>query len=215
MTEQRYSFKLALSPHEVKAYFDLRRAIFCHEQKLFIDSDVDELDQYAYPIVAIDREATPLNQVVGVVRIYESQPGLWYGGRLGVHQDYRRVGQIGKGLIYKAVSTANTWGCKQFLATVQLQNVRFFQRLHWRSLAKIAICVNAAVPEGLLPHQLMEADLNYYPPGTESRPLPIQQKKPQPSGLGLKPGSVYLSRQMAAVTLLEPKLDPDLLDRDL
>ncbi len=177
MIEQRYSFKLAVSPNEVKAYFDLRRAIFCHEQKLFTGSDADELDQYAYPIVAIDREATLLNQVVGVVRIYEPQLGLWYGGRLGVHQDYRRVGQIGKGLIYKAVSTANTWGCKRFLATVQLQNVRFFQRLHWRSLEEITVCVNAAVPEDLLPHQLMEADLNHYPPGTESRPLRLQQKK--------------------------------------
>jgi len=177
MIEQRYSFKLAVSPNEVKAYFDLRRAIFCHEQKLFTGSDADELDQYAYPIVAIDREATLLNQVVGVVRIYESQPGLWYGGRLGVHQDYRRVGQIGKGLIYKAVSTANTWGCERFLATVQLQNVRFFQRLHWRSLEEITVCVNAAVPEELRPHQLMEADLSHYPPGTESRPLRLQQKR--------------------------------------
>ncbi|MBV9390012.1 MAG: GNAT family N-acetyltransferase [Chroococcidiopsidaceae cyanobacterium CP_BM_ER_R8_30] len=163
MTEQRYKFKLALSPHEVKAYFELRRAIFCHEQKLFTDSDEDEIDSYAYPIVAIDCEAASLNQVVGVVRIYESQPGLWYGGRLGVHQDYRRGGQIGKGLIYKAVTTANTWGCERFLATVQLQNVRFFQRLHWQPLEEIAICVNPTDPKQL-PHQLMVADLNYYPP---------------------------------------------------
>ncbi|MBV8883324.1 MAG: GNAT family N-acetyltransferase [Chroococcidiopsidaceae cyanobacterium CP_BM_RX_35] len=177
MTKQRYNFKLAMSPVEVKAYFELRRAIFCHEQKLFIDTDEDEIDSYAYPIVAIAREATPLNQVVGVVRIYESKPGLWYGGRLGVHQDYRRGGQIGKGLIYKAVTTANTWGCERFLATVQLQNVRFFQRLHWQSLEEIAICVNPMVPE-LLPHQLMAADLNYYPPGTESRPiLPLQARQ--------------------------------------
>ena len=208
MTEQRYSFQLALSPSEVKAYFNLRQTIFCHEQRLFIDSDEDDIDQYAYPIVAIDHasplnggdptpvayggktplassrgtrptqwlpsfsagsrtrlahEATPLNYVVGVVRIYESQPRLWYGGRLGVQQDYRHVGRIGKGLIYKAVTTANTWGCEQFLATVQLQNVRFFKRLHWKSLSEITLCG--------LPHHLMEADLNYYPPGKETRPV--------------------------------------------
>jgi len=94
---------------------------------------VDEIDQIAYPIVAI---ATATARVVGVVRIYEVEPGIWYGGRLGTHRDYRRGWQIGKGLIYKAVTTANTWGCKQFLATVQLQNVRFFQRLHWHLLKR-------------------------------------------------------------------------------
>lgn len=161
MSEQRYSFKLALSSGEVDAYFELRQTIFCWEQGLFAGSDEDEIDRYAYPIVAIDQAAS--DQVVGVVRIYESQPRLWYGGRLGVHQDYRRVGQIGKGLIYKAVTTANTWGCDRFLATVQLQNVRFFQRLHWKSLDEITICE--------APHHLMEADLNHYPPGTEARPV--------------------------------------------
>ncbi|MBW4694091.1 MAG: GNAT family N-acetyltransferase [Lyngbya sp. HA4199-MV5] len=100
--------------------------------------------------------------ILGVVRIYEPEPGLWYGGRLGVHEDYRRAARIGKGLIYKAVTTANTWGCDRFLATVQLQNVRFFQRQHWHSLKELMV-------HGL-PHHLMEADLNYYPPGNEQRP---------------------------------------------
>src|SRR3712207_8488310 len=43
------------------------------------------------------------------------------------------------------------------------QNVRFFQRLHWQSLEEISVCNH--------PHHLMEADLNYYPPSTESRPI--------------------------------------------
>lgn len=162
MTAQQYSFKLALSSSEIEAYFALRQFIFCHEQKLFTDSDEDNIDQYAYPIVAIDRNAA-FNPVVGVVRIYEQEPRLWYGGRLGTHPDYRKGWQIGKGLIYKAVTTANTWGCDRFLATVQLQNVRFFQRLHWQSLREIIICDR--------PHYLMEADLNFYPPATERRPI--------------------------------------------
>ncbi|MBE9181270.1 GNAT family N-acetyltransferase [Oculatella sp. LEGE 06141] len=163
MAGDRYSFKLATSAWDVSAYFQLRQAIFCHEQALFAESDEDDIDHHAYPIVAIDNTLTTGNPVVGVVRIYETEPGLWYGGRLGVHQDYRRAGRIGKGLIYKAVTTANTWGCRQFLATVQLQNVRFFQRQHWRSLEEILICDR--------PHHLMEADLNFYPPGHEGRPV--------------------------------------------
>ncbi|MDX2239610.1 MAG: GNAT family N-acetyltransferase [Leptolyngbyaceae cyanobacterium bins.302] len=159
MPTQNYQFKLATTATEIEAYFDLRRVIFAEEQQLFQNHDEDEFDQIAYPIVAV---ATETNQVVGVVRIYETKPGIWYGGRLGTHPDYRKGWQIGKGLIYKAVSTANTWGCEQFLATVQLQNVRFFQRLHWQTLKEIALRDR--------PHHLMEADLAYYPPGVEPRP---------------------------------------------
>ncbi|MBW4441181.1 MAG: GNAT family N-acetyltransferase [Plectolyngbya sp. WJT66-NPBG17] len=156
-----YQFKLAKSPAEIEDYFELRRTIFTEEQQLF-QNDVDEIDNIAYPIVALHNA-----QVVGVVRIYEVEPKIWYGGRLGTHPDYRKGWQIGKGLIYKAVTTANAWGCDRFLATVQLQNVRFFQRLHWESQAELTICDR--------PHHLMEADLNFYPPGTE--PGPILQVK--------------------------------------
>ena len=181
MSSQSYIFKLATSPPEVAAYFGLRHSIFVAEQGLFQDSDVDELDKLSYPIIALKKSSlltlhelqtpnpepqTPNSLVLGIVRIYEPEPGLWYGGRLGVHPDYRRAGSIGKGLIYKAVTTANTWGCERFLATVQLPNVRFFQRLHWYSLEELTICDR--------PHHLMEADLKHYPPGTELRPIPYE-----------------------------------------
>jgi putative N-acetyltransferase (TIGR04045 family) len=120
MKSSIYHFKLAVTSQEVSAYFALRHAIFLEEQGLFQGSEVDDLEAIACPIIALDTAQN--NAVVGVVRIYEPEPGLWYGGRLGVHPDYRRVGHIGKGLIYKAVTTANTWGCHQFLATVQLLN---------------------------------------------------------------------------------------------
>lgn len=162
---QSYAFNLAITPNDIQAYFALRQQIFVEEQGLFasnltgnlISNEVDDLDAIAYPIVAQLQ-----TQVVGVVRIYELQPRLWYGGRLGVHIDHRRAGRVGKGLIYQAVTTAHGWGCDRFLATVQSQNVRFFQRLHWTSLEEVHLCG--------LPHFLMEADLNFYPPGSSDRP---------------------------------------------
>lgn len=169
MSSTRYSFELARSPNEIRAYFDLRQAIFCEEQGLFSGNDEDDIDARAYPIIAIDHDAAETDQIVGVVRIYETQPRFWYGGRLGVHPDYRRVGRIGKGLIHKAVTTAHTWGCDRFLATVQLQNVRFFKRLHWDSLEEISLCDR--------PHHLMEADLNFYLPGTETRPTRLLRER--------------------------------------
>lgn len=158
MTTSPYIYKLATSASEYEAYCELRQMIFAEEQGLFEQNDEDQWDAIAYPIVALNTS----KQVVGVVRIYEIEPEIWYGGRLGVHSDYRRVGQIGRGLIYKAVTTANTWGCRQFLATVQLQNVKFFRRQHWHSLEEIIICDR--------PHHLMQANLEHYPPSNEPRP---------------------------------------------
>jgi putative N-acetyltransferase (TIGR04045 family) len=162
-----YLFKLATTAAEIAGYFTLRHAIFVEEQGMFQGSDIDLLDEIAYPIIAIAPES---QQVIGVVRIYEPEPGLWYGGRLGTHVDYRKGWKIGKGLITKAVTTANTWGCDRFLATVQLQNVRFFQRLHWISQEEISICDR--------PHHLMSADLRYYPANQELRPVlsPLSQE---------------------------------------
>ncbi len=161
--KQYYQFKLARSEQEIEAYYQLRKRIFCEEQGIFQYSDRDEYDAIAYPIVAVNQDSN----VVGVVRIYEPEPGLWYGGRLGTHPDYRRGWKIGKGLIEKAVTTANSWGCDRFLATVQLANVRFFQRLHWNSVEEIDICD--------LPHHLMEADLDFYPPNNQVRPCLTMQ----------------------------------------
>jgi putative N-acetyltransferase (TIGR04045 family) len=155
-----YLFKLARTQPEIDDYYALRRKIFVEEQALFPHDDLDALDAIAYPIIAI---APDDPEVLGVVRISEPEPHLWYGGRLGTHPDYRRGWHIGKGLINKAVTTANAWGCDRFLATVQIQNVRFFQRLHWDSIEEIEI-------RGIA-HHLMQADLDYYPANNEIRPV--------------------------------------------
>jgi len=162
-SSERFSFHL-LRPGSrlLVRYWQLRSRIFCQEQHLFEQHDRDDLDAIAYPIAAVNHGAERGGDVVGVVRILEKSPRLWYGGRLGVDADFRRHNQIGKGLIWKAVTTANGWGCDRFLATVQIQNVRFFQRLHWRSTDELEI-------RGIT-HHLMEADLAYYQPARERRP---------------------------------------------
>ena len=166
-SSDRFSFHLLRNRSSlIDGYWQLRSAIFCEEQHLFETSDLDELDERAYPIAAVHHGKNHGGQVVGVVRIVEQSPRLWYGGRLGVHHAFRRHNQIGKGLIWKAVTTANGWGCDRFLATVQIQNVRFFQRLHWSSIDELEI-------QGIR-HHLMEADLPYYLPSGERRPCSMQ-----------------------------------------
>jgi hypothetical protein len=172
-----YGFKLAREPWELQEFWKLRERTFCGEQKIFTGSDRDEHDANMIPIIAVACEMGTPDRVVGVVRIDEREPGLWWGSRLAVDPDFRRVrnvgygpfpndqprfnglGALGAGLIYKAVSTANRLGCQTFLATVQEQNARFFSRLHWRTLDRIDLHGRS--------HYIMRAELEYYPPCKE------------------------------------------------
>jgi len=148
--------KVASDPWELAAYYRVRRAIFAEEQGLFAHSDVDAHDAHATPIVATSQIAGMPDEVVGVVRIYETTAGMWYGGRLGVCAQYRRRGAVGAALIQVAVSTAHAWGCARFFATVQAANVRYFEHHHFRALEGLELCGR--------PHALMEADLAAFPP---------------------------------------------------
>jgi putative N-acetyltransferase (TIGR04045 family) len=151
-------------PWQLAAYYQLRREIFAEEQGLFDQSDVDEQDSWATPIVALGHVAGMLDEVIGAVRIYprlapagaETEAGTWYGGRLGVCPLYRSRRVVGTTLICAAVSTAHALGCTRFLATIQLRNVRYFEHHHFASLRPVEVCGQ--------PHHLMEADLRAYPP---------------------------------------------------
>ena len=155
--------QVASEPWQLLGYRELRRAIFAEEQGLFAGSDFDEHDAHALPIVAESQIAGMSDRVVGVVRIYPSEPGTWFGGRLGVRREFRRFGAIGSALIATAVSTAHAHGCQRFLATVQPANVRYFERHHFRVLRAIDVLGR--------PHQLMQAELAAYPPRAEGERL--------------------------------------------
>lgn len=157
--------RVAQTDGERAAYFALRQAIFCDEQRLFAGSDRDAIDEGAVPVVCLARPlgaAAAAARVVGVVRVWEEAPGDWWGGRLGVEREHRAVGAIGKWLIQMAVGSARAWGAGRFRATVQRANVPLFRRLHWQTRSEIDVLGQ--------PHHLMEADLSRYAPTSELRP---------------------------------------------
>ncbi len=168
-----FRVKLASEAWERSGHLRLRREIFCDEQGIFAVDDSDAIDDEALPIVALSCIAGAADQVVGVVRIHQPQPRLWWGSRLGVHVDFRRVGSIGAELVRLAVCTATARGCDRFLAHVQAQNVEFFERLRWISRGQLTLHGR--------PHQLMQAELQHYLP--HGRPvlgfLRPQQRQPR------------------------------------
>ncbi|MCR8719497.1 MSMEG_0567/Sll0786 family nitrogen starvation N-acetyltransferase [Pseudomonas syringae] len=139
---------------EKQAYFALRRSVFSDEQQL-LAQDKDRHDFQAIAIVALAGNCGISDQVVGAVRIYQPEPGLWFGGRLCVSPAYRRHSMIGTALVNEAVSRAKDLGCKVFRATVQTQNQGYFHGLHWQTLEQLEVLGQ--------PHCLMQADLSSYP----------------------------------------------------
>lgn len=147
---------IATERWELASYWALRRAIFCEETALFASAQAehDAHDAQALPIIALAHSAGTPDQVVGVVRIYEPERGLWFGGRLGVERAYRAHGRVGAALVRTAVESAIERGCQRFHATVLLENARYFERLAFAPGASIELCGR--------PHVLMEADLTAY-----------------------------------------------------
>ena len=146
--------KLVSEDWERRQYYRLREATFRDEQQL-LKEDRDEYDFKALGIIAIGQMFGEPDRVIGAVRIFPEGKHTWWGGRLCVDPIYRQHRAIGKALINAAVSTAKKMGCQTFLATVQQQNERYFQRLHWQSQRHIELA--------RIPHVLMQAVLEHYP----------------------------------------------------
>ena len=150
-----FLIRAATQAWEIGGAAALRHRTFVEEQKIFEGHERDEIDEVAIPLVAISTMASEADEVVGTVRIHEAEPRVWWGSRLAVAPDYRRVGRLGAELIRFAVGTAHAQG-RLFLAYVQMQNVPLFEKLHWRSLGAQDLHGH--------PHMKMQADLDAYPP---------------------------------------------------
>ena len=151
-----YRVKFATEAWERREAKALRRTVFCDEQGIFCGDDRDVIDDVAITIVALSSFAVAPQEVVGTVRIHEAEPGIWWGSRLAVAADYRRISALGTSLIRLAVSSAHARGCKRFYAHVQAQNAPLFRQLGWNTIEEIVLHGR--------PHHFMRADLGRYPP---------------------------------------------------
>lgn len=153
---QSYRICAASDPWMQAGAAALRAQVFVQEQGVFTGHDRDAIDTVALPLVAIAEDATGGPRVVGTVRIHQPEPGIWWGSRLAVAPEWRRVGKLGSELIRLAVGTARARGAVEFHAHVQRQNVPLFRRLHWTMTAEVDLHGR--------PHAHMLADLVHYAP---------------------------------------------------
>lgn len=153
-----FQIKFATEAWEIRGAEELRRRVFCEEQRVFEGSDIDDLDGTAIPLVAISMFGVAADSVVGTVRIHPKpeEPGVWWGSRLAVAKSYRRMSAVGAGLIRLAVTSAHGMGCTEFYGQIQSQNVELFRHMHWRTVKEITLYGR--------PHHTMTPDFAHYPP---------------------------------------------------
>jgi putative N-acetyltransferase (TIGR04045 family) len=119
----------------VRAYQELRRAVFVDQQGLFDHSDLDERAEDPRTVVLVARDRS--GGIVGGVRLGPASDGpdvgWWQGGRLVAAQG------AGAALVRAACARAEAAGALRFDATVQTGTHRFFQRLGWETIRPVTV----------------------------------------------------------------------------
>lgn len=166
----------------IVAHQALRRAVFVDQQGLFEGTDRDAVDHDPATVVLVARDGES-GTVVGGVRVHPHEEyghlGWWRGSRLVVDPAYARSGaSVGSRLVRAAVALGNDRGALRFDATVQLDRVRFFERLGWRRLGDASV---RDVPHALMlaPHDRFERLV-----GDHKRPLGRLLEGWAPGGAG-------------------------------
>jgi len=128
--------------------FQIRKAVFVKEQRIFKNADTDKHDSKGIHLVAKQD-----GRVVGTVRVYSAGTGNgdWMGGRLAVQKGFRESG-AGELLVKEAVALVKKKSCNHFTAHIQKNNIPFFEQLGWKSVGPVQDHFGK-------PHQLMEANL--------------------------------------------------------
>jgi len=139
--------------NELYVHFDIRHLVFVNEQGALVLTDIDEWDNH--PRVA-HLLASSGQSYAGTVRMYPlDDTGRWKGDRLAVLAQHRKS-IVGTQLVRFATVYAAKQGGRVMEAIVQLNNVRFFERLGWYTEGDI-------YPYLGLPHQPMLYDLTKTP----------------------------------------------------
>lgn len=137
----------AESAGELAAYRRLRREAFVVEQRLFAQSDADDVDDDPRTVVLL--ATAPDGTVLGGVRLAprcDPDLGWWTGSRLVTHPSERSA-SIGPALVRAACAHAESAGVLRFEATVQDRYAAMFTALGWEHHGG---CLVAGHPHALM-----------------------------------------------------------------
>jgi predicted GNAT family N-acyltransferase len=121
MTVAGITIRWAAGPEDVRGALGVRERVFCVEQGVPIDEELDDLDEVALHLVALaPREGT----VIATLRLLCGGE-VAKVGRVAVEREWRRRG-IAAGMLELALNRARERGCRRARLAAQLDAVALY-----------------------------------------------------------------------------------------
>jgi predicted GNAT family N-acyltransferase len=113
----------ALGPDDVRGAFAVRERVFCEEQGVPREEEIDERDEHALHLVALDPGAS---RVIGTLRLLCDADSAKVG-RVAVEREWRRRG-IAARMLAMALARARERGCSRVRLASQLEARSVYER---------------------------------------------------------------------------------------
>jgi predicted GNAT family N-acyltransferase len=113
----------AASPEEVRDALRVREQVFCREQGVPRELEIDGRDGTALHLLAVESES---ERVIGTLRLLFDE-GVAKVGRVAVERDWRRRG-VASRMLDLALARARERGCEQARLAAQLDATELYER---------------------------------------------------------------------------------------
>ncbi len=123
MNEPEIAIRWASGPDDVRGAFAVRERVFCEEQGVPRDQELDERDAQALHLVALDPGG---RRVIGTLRLLVDGDRAKVG-RVAVEREWRRQG-IAARMLELALAGARERGCEQVRLAAQLAATGVYRR---------------------------------------------------------------------------------------
>jgi putative N-acetyltransferase (TIGR04045 family) len=121
--EAETTIRWALARKDVRGAFALRERVFCVEQGVPREEEVDEHDAQALHLVALDPDG---GRVIGTLRLLLDEDSAKVG-RVAVAREWRRRG-IAARMLELALAEARRRGCRRVRLAAQLRATGVYER---------------------------------------------------------------------------------------
>ncbi|HEV3035881.1 MAG TPA: GNAT family N-acetyltransferase [Solirubrobacteraceae bacterium] len=123
MDQGEILIRWALGPDDVRGAFAVRERVFCDEQGVPREEEIDERDEHALHLVALDPES---RRVIGTLRLLCDADSAKVG-RVAVEREWRRRG-IAARMLERALAQARERGCLRVRLASQLEARSVYER---------------------------------------------------------------------------------------
>jgi len=121
--ERETTIRWALDGNDVRGALALRELVFCVEQGVPREEEIDERDAQALHLVALDSDG---ERVIGTLRLLLDEDSAKVG-RVAVAREWRRRG-IAAQMLELALQEARSRGCRRVRLAAQLRATGVYER---------------------------------------------------------------------------------------